>query len=446
MDFRYRLAKKTFKNKKIPQKRATGMDVISHDQRGDDSSPEISPLSLDKQTITPKPKPQKEEKEVSRRDLFSFGGFMKSAAEIDVKPIEETDEEELENSLEIDETPDKPITDLKTDGSLVEKKGFFKRLISRFRPDSGLDLKESPSTDSIKAELTNSKKEDLSSTILSEESNKTKKTNNKTSEEIADLEISEEEEDVDPEYDRRGLIKQGMHFFAKPAVQSVQDKVDKVNAAVDKFTKRVPLLRPPGAITERQFLQDCTRCDKCIHACPKDAIVKAPKKFGFLVMGTPYIDPIKNPCVMCDDLPCISACPDSALLPVDSPSDVNMGYVILDKKKCQAYGDTFCQQCIIDCPIPGAITQNKDQQPIFHKNICTGCGVCVRSCSTVNIPVALKVKPLMVIEQQIRKKQMEEEQIRYEAEKKILEQKAIEDELLAQSIVTKTSESDIESP
>ena len=147
---------------------------------------------------------------------------------------------------------------------------------------------------------------------------------------------------------------------------------------------------------------------------------------------------------MCDDLPCISACPDGALLPVDSPSDVNMGYALLDKKKCQAYGDTFCQQCIIDCPIPGAITQNKDQQPIFHKNICTGCGVCVRSCSTVNIPVALKVKPLMVIEQQIRKKQMEEEQIRYEAEKKILEQKAIEDELLAQNIETKTSESDIE--
>ena len=99
---------------------------------------------------------------------------------------------------------------------------------------------------------------------------------------------------------------------------------------------------------------------------------------------------------MCDDLPCISACPDNALLPVSSPGEVNMGYAILDKKKCQAYGDTFCQQCIIDCPIPGAITQNKDQQPEFHKKICTGCGVCVRSCSTVNIPVAIKVKPLMV--------------------------------------------------
>ncbi|MCH2390013.1 MAG: hypothetical protein MK234_04955, partial [Nitrospinales bacterium] len=96
MDFRYRLAKKTFKNKKIPQKRAPGMDVISQDQQGDDSSPEISPLSLDRQTVTPKPKPPKEEKQLSRRDLFSFGSFMKSAAELDVKPIEETEEEKNE--------------------------------------------------------------------------------------------------------------------------------------------------------------------------------------------------------------------------------------------------------------------------------------------------------------------------------------------------------------
>ena len=94
MDFRYRLAKKTFKNKKIPQKRAPGMDVISPDQRGDDSSPEISPLSLDKHTITQKPKPPEEERQLSRRDLFSFGSFMKSAAELNVKPIEETDGEE----------------------------------------------------------------------------------------------------------------------------------------------------------------------------------------------------------------------------------------------------------------------------------------------------------------------------------------------------------------
>ena len=425
MDFRYRLAKKTFKNKKIPQKRAAGMDVISQDQRGDDSSPEVSPLSLDRQTITPKPQLPKEEKQLSRRDLFSFGNLMKSAAELDVKPIEETEEEdkgkeEDENSLKLDDTSEESVVDLEYDHPPSKKKGFFKRLISRFRPDSITDEQEQHSMNPAENNLT-----------IPEEtpSSQIREKPDQTLEEITEI---AEDDDVDPEYDRRGLIKQGVHFFAKPAVETVQNKIEKINETVDKFTKRVPLLRPPGAVTERQFLQDCTRCDKCIHACPKDAIVKAPKKFGFLVMGTPYIDPIKNPCVMCDDLPCISACPDNALLPVDSPGEVNMGYAILDKKKCQAYGDTFCQQCIIDCPIPGAITQNKDQQPEFHKKICTGCGVCVRSCSTVNIPVAIKVKPLMVIEQQIRKKQMEDEQKRFETEKKILEQKALEEELQAQ--------------
>ncbi len=425
MDFRYRLAKKTFKNKKIPQKRAAGMDVISQDQRGDDSSPEVSPLSLDRQTITPKPQLPKEEKQLSRRDLFSFGNFMKSAAELDVKPIEETEEddeakEEDKNSLKLDDTSEESVVDLEYDHPPSKKKGFFKRLISRFRPDSITDEQEQHSMNPAENNLT-----------IPEEtpSSQIREKPDQTLEEITEI---AEDDDVDPEYDRRGLIKQGVHFFAKPAVETVQNKIEKINETVDKFTKRVPLLRPPGAVTERQFLQDCTRCDKCIHACPKDAIVKAPKKFGFLVMGTPYIDPIKNPCVMCDDLPCISACPDNALLPVDSPGEVNMGYAILDKKKCQAYGDTFCQQCIIDCPIPGAITQNKDQQPEFHKKICTGCGVCVRSCSTVNIPVAIKVKPLMVIEQQIRKKQMEDEQKRFETEKKILEQKALEEELQAQ--------------
>jgi MauM/NapG family ferredoxin protein len=193
---------------------------------------------------------------------------------------------------------------------------------------------------------------------------------------------------------------------------------------MDKITKRVPLLRPPGAISERQFLQACSHCDECIHACPKDAILRAPKKMGFLVFNTPYIDPMRNPCVMCTDLPCISACPDKALLPVQELSDVNMGYAILDKNKCQAYGDTFCQQCVIDCPVPGAIHQVNDR-PIIDKNICTGCGVCMRSCSTVNIPLAIKIKPQMVIDSQLHKKRKEQELARIEAEQKAQEESLI---------------------
>ena len=129
MDFRYRLAKKTFKNKKIPQKRAAGMDAISQDQRGDDSSPEISPLSLDRQTITPKPQLPEEEKQLSRRDLFSFGSFMKSAAELDVKPIEETEEDDEgkegdENFLKLDDTSEESVVDHEYNHPPSKKKVF----------------------------------------------------------------------------------------------------------------------------------------------------------------------------------------------------------------------------------------------------------------------------------------------------------------------------------
>ena len=70
MQFRYKLAKETFKNKKIPPKKVLGEDSISADQRGDHTWTDSQLLSLDKETkrVEPTLKP----KEVSRRDLFSF--------------------------------------------------------------------------------------------------------------------------------------------------------------------------------------------------------------------------------------------------------------------------------------------------------------------------------------------------------------------------------------
>ena len=41
----------------------------------------------------------------------------------------------------------------------------------------------------------------------------------------------------------------------------------------------------------------------------------------------------------------------------------------------------------------------------------------MRSCSTVNIPLAIKIKPQMVIDYQRHKKQLEKERARIEAER-----------------------------
>ena len=422
MKFRYQLAKKTFKGKKVVESGVE--DLISEDQRGNDSSADIpSPLSLDKETIT-SVEPE-EPKEVSRRELFSFGRLGDFAEAVEEDRKKQPKKRKKNNAHEDEETDElEPVDELdkaeSSEPSLKEdetpKPGFFKRLVSKFKSDS-------PSSENIafpENDVVEKEKGSFSEELDTEEKNLPSESN--------DIFALEEGEEEDPEYDRRNLLRQGFHFFAKPAVENVQSKIDNVNKAVDKITKRVPVLRPPGAISEKAFLQACSRCDECIHACPKDAIQRAPKKMGFLIHNTPYIDPMRNPCVMCTDLPCIPACPDGALLPVQELSDVSMGYAILDKKKCQAYGDTFCQQCVIDCPVPGAIHQI-DNKPVVDKNICTGCGVCMRSCSTVNIPLAIKIKPQMVIDYQLHKKQLEKEKARIEVEQ--LEAEKLEAEALA---------------
>ena len=427
MKFRHNLAKKTFKGKKKTSSKSVE-DHISEDQRGNHSSTqtEPNPLSLDKDTITP---PTAEEpKEISRRDIFSFGNFLDfgTAVEEGVEKSTKKDSptgEKVEASVEpesIEETEGvKKAKQAEEAGEIEEvepapKEGFFKRIISRFKesPEEkvllrGETLVPDPEPEAQPVETPNSTEPEAGSNIF------------------------ELEEVEDKEYDRRNLLRQGVHFFAKPAIDKVQGKIDSVNKAVSKITKRVPLLRPPGAISEKQFLQACSRCDECIHACPKDAIQRAPKKMGFLVFNTPYIDPMRNPCVMCTDLPCISACPDEALLPVQELTDVNMGYAILDKKKCQAYGESFCQQCVIDCPVPGAIFQ-VDDKPVIDKNICTGCGVCMRSCSTVNIPLAIKIKPQMVVEYQLHKKRQEQELAKIQAEQRAAAQAKQKESLISQ--------------
>ena len=423
MKFRHHLAKKTFKGKKKNTERGVE-DLIDPDQRGNQSSANVETniLSLDKDTITPEPV-KEEPREMSRRDMFSLGNFLdfgtavedeaqKSAKKTPQKQLQNEEDEKPEVSAESDPVEgDKKVEKIE-ESEPAPKKGFFKRLISKFKSDPEEELLVQPEPETQPGGETEPESTQVSAEVSTE-------IDATVSDNIFEIEEAE-----DPEYDRRNLLRQGVHFFAKPAVDKVQGKIDGINKVMDKITKRVPLLRPPGAISERQFLQACSHCDECIHACPKDAILRAPKKMGFLVFNTPYIDPLRNPCVMCTDLPCISACPDEALLPVQNLTDVNMGYAILDKKKCQAYGDTFCQQCVIDCPVPGAIYQ-VDDKPIIDKNICTGCGVCMRSCSTVNIPLAIKIKPQMVIEAQLHKKRKEQELARIKAEQKAAKQKEI---------------------
>jgi ferredoxin-type protein NapG len=172
------------------------------------------------------------------------------------------------------------------------------------------------------------------------------------------------------------------------------------------------LLRPPGALDEFEFLTKCTRCDKCMRACPENAILVAPPSAG-LALKTPFIDPRNVPCFLCTKLPCIAACEDGALLwprrnladgtVIEGPSAARMGTAHVKQSRCVTW-ETMdrqaraCRICVDRCPYPGVaihLAEPEEGEPAGHPEVdadtCTGCGICVFACPAE--PAAIVVEP-----------------------------------------------------
>jgi len=142
-----------------------------------------------------------------------------------------------------------------------------------------------------------------------------------------------------------------------------------------RYRQSFPVLRPPGAIAEDAFLDGCTKCNACVEACPHDAITHAPLRFR-RAAGTPMIDPIKSPCRMCEDFPCIAAC-EPNVLQMSMPK--TMGIARIDNFTCLAHTGSFCTVCSEHCPVDGAI-EIPNGKPRIIEETCTGCGVCQHVC------------------------------------------------------------------
>ena len=180
---------------------------------------------------------------------------------------------------------------------------------------------------------------------------------------------------------------------------------ERVHAAV---TGPSTLLRPPGSQGETDFMSRGIKCGKCVQACPHRVIHVAGLEAGSAA-GTPYIDAREGACRMCEDFPCVAACPTQALRDVSSRAQVNMGYAKVDENVCIAFKGYRCEVCYRVCPfIDEAITienqsiEGDDRHvkfiPVIHKNKCTGCGLCVERCAVDDPRVA--IKSVSIAEQQ----------------------------------------------
>ncbi|MGC8201342.1 ferredoxin-type protein NapG [Aliiroseovarius sp. PTFE2010] len=164
-------------------------------------------------------------------------------------------------------------------------------------------------------------------------------------------------------------------------------------------------LRPPGALDEDVFLGACIRCGLCVRDCPYDTLKLAELGEDGPATGTPYFTARDVPCEMCEDIPCVAACPTGALDPaLTDIDDARMGTAVLvDQENCLNFLGLRCDVCYRVCPaIDEAITlelSHNDRSghhaifaPTVHADHCTGCGVCEKSC--VLPEAAIKVLPL----------------------------------------------------
>ena len=199
---------------------------------------------------------------------------------------------------------------------------------------------------------------------------------------------------LDEPHDRGDFLKSLGTLMAGFVAMRVEDAVTGAGPS---------LLRPPGALDEFDFLLACTRCDKCIEACPQDSIIKAGPQAA-LGAGTPHIMPRNMPCFLCTELPCITACPEGALVwpkrtiggvDMTGPHAVHMGTARVKTRLCLTYeredeAAQPCTTCVDRCPYPGvairmvAGAEGEFPHPQVVPESCTGCGLCTFGCPTPN--------------------------------------------------------------
>lgn len=168
-----------------------------------------------------------------------------------------------------------------------------------------------------------------------------------------------------------------------------------------KISKRKNVVRPPGAIKEEMFLDQCLRCGICTKVCKTGFINPAGLDEGIEILWTPVKNNYSGYCAFeCNK--CTTVCPTEAIseLSIEDKKKFKVGTAVINKNLCYTYSDGIsCTACFDACPLKDKAIKMKEtntwnyrgrltnvKQIYISQEDCIGCGICENACVRKDMP------------------------------------------------------------
>jgi MauM/NapG family ferredoxin protein len=169
----------------------------------------------------------------------------------------------------------------------------------------------------------------------------------------------------------------------------------KVNPLSGGRSYNADLIRPPGSLSEDEFLERCVRCGECMKVCPTNVIQPSMLEGGLEGLWTPVLKMGFNYCEYKCSM-CTQVCPTEAIRPLslEEKQVMKIGLAHIDKDRCLPYA--YARACVVceeHCPLPEKAIWFEEvkvrdsrgnevlvKQPHVNAELCIGCGICENKC------------------------------------------------------------------